>query len=149
MSVRLARNPRSASPERAFSFAGIRSREQERIVQPFRLLLDRLHAPVLVDVRSFASARRCSHTKENPVIDQAHVAGGRLQSASSSVNARSSVALLTLTPDTGAGNGTRSSSRSRIGPAAGQRSPAGFAPHEAAQREVRMVALARGGHADR
>ncbi|MEZ5289918.1 MAG: hypothetical protein R2745_02440 [Vicinamibacterales bacterium] len=110
-----------------------RLREQERIVEPVELLLDRFHPPVLVDRAVLRLSPPLLPHKENPVLDQAHVARRRLQEREfvreraferglADVD-RPTLALAVVVGVVAV---------PALGPAAGQRSPTGVAPHEAA-----------------
>nr|WP_239489828.1 hypothetical protein [Luteitalea sp. TBR-22] len=124
-------------------------REQERIVKPIELLLDGLHPPVLLR-RSVLRLRPplLPHV-ENPVCDQAHVAGGRLQEREFVREGALECSLADVDgPALALAVVVRVVAVPALRPAAGQRSSTGLATHEAAQREVRMVALPWAGHDD-
>jgi hypothetical protein len=126
-----------------------RLRVQERFVEPVELLLDRLDSAFLLRrplVRFRAPLRP---NVEDAIFHQTHVAGRRLQQRQlvdectfQDGFADIDGAALPLTVVVGV------TTVAALRPAARQRTAAGFAAHEAAQREVRAVPLSRAGDND-
>ncbi len=126
-----------------------RLRVQERFVEPVEFLLDRFD-PALLFRRPLVRFRTplLPHVKD-AILHQAHVAGRRLQKRQF-VDERAfehgfadiDSAALPLTVVVGV------TTVATLRPAARQRPAAGFAAHEAAQREVRAIPLSRAGDND-
>src|SRR4029453_16867511 len=126
-----------------------RLRIEERLIQLVQLLLDGTHPPLLFRRPLFRFSPTLLPHAEDSILDQPHVAWRRLQDfqlvderAFQRRLAHVHRAALTLTVV------IRVLAVPALRPAAGERPAARLAAHEAAQREVRVIALSRTGHDD-